>query len=346
MLATAQYEFQALSTRSGFNRSLRHFKSVTEILEDFEGFRNLADILNEKLGEKELELTQLSPIVHALLVGHPKYNYRCSSYTLKVSRDEFAPLCDEVKKWNSVDLLLAYFHPDIGLTLINPKNQAHWSMVQGLKKNELITIYSGAFTDKGDDKLMVEAINKVIQLLDGKKISTPAAFTKGKFKPPRLLKAKKETLPKVKRKIAAAKKKPVREFKKPAVREQAPAVAAPAVAAPPPGAAVRMTPKYSIPVTNELFHNGNVEAWKKIIESYNSKYPKLEVFIFYDGERILDINTLFKWGKVKHGSAILVAVAGEDIKDVAKLQRYLRQGASHLFEAFLKFPVNTVLNLF
>ncbi len=341
MLATAQYEFQVLSTRSGFNRSLRHFKSVGEIVEDFEGYRNLADILNEMVEEKELELTQLSPIVHALLVGHPKYNYRCSSYTLKFNLEEFAPLCDEVKKWNSVDLLLAYFHPDIGLTLINPKNQVHWDLVQGLKKNELITIYCGAFADKGDDKLMVEAINKIIQLLDSKKISTPAAFTKGKFKPPRLLKEKKETQPKVKRQKATEKKKPVKEFRKPAVQQPAPAVASP-----PPGAAVRMTPKYSIPVTNELFHNGNVEAWKKIIQSYNAKYSKLEVFIFYDGERILDINTLFKWGKVKHGSAILVAVAGEDIKDVAKLQRYLRQGASHLFEAFLKFPVNTVLNLF
>jgi len=346
MLATAQYEFQALSTRSGFNRSLRHFTSVGEIVEEFEGYRNLADILNEMLEEKELELPQLSPIVHALLVGHPKYNYCCSSYTLKVSFEEFAPICAEVKKWNSVDLLLAYFHPDIGLTLINPKNQVHWDLAQGLKKNELITVYCGTFTDKGDDKLMLEAINKIIQLHDGKKISIPAAFTKGKFKAPRPLKVKKETLPKVKRKKTTAKKKAVKEFKKPDVVQQAPAVAAPAAAAPPTGAAVRMTPKYSIPVTNELFHNGNVEAWKKIIQSYNAKYPKLEVFIFYDGERILDINTLFKWGKVKHGSAILVAVAGEDITDVAKLQRYLRQGASHLFEAFLKFPVNTVLNLF
>lgn len=341
MLATAQYEFQALSTRSGFNRSLRHFTSVGEIVEDFEGYRNLADILNEMLEEKELGLTQLSPIVHALLVGHPKYTYHCSSYSLKVSLEEFAPLCKEVKKWNSVDLLLAYFHPDLGITLINPKNEDHWRAVQGLKKNELITIYCGAFTDKGPDKIFLEAITRMIQLLDGKKISTPAAFTKGKFKPRRAVKAKKEVKPRGKKR--AEKKKPVKEFKKPAVQQQAPAVAAPL---PPSGAAVRMTPKYSIPVTNELFHNGNVEAWKKVIQSYNAKYPKLEVFIFYDGERILDINTLFKWGKVKHGSAILVAVAGEDIKDVAKLQRYLRQGASHLFEAFLKFPVNTVLNLF
>ena len=33
---------------------------------------------------------------------------------------------------------------------------------------------------------------------------------------------------------------------------------------------------YSILVTNELFHNGNVEAWKKIIQSYTTKYPGLQ----------------------------------------------------------------------
>jgi hypothetical protein len=126
---------------------------------------------------------------------------------------------------------------------------------------------------------------------------------------------------------------------------QAPAPAAAPVAAVP-SKKRRMTPMYSIPVSNELFHNGNVEAWKKVIQSYNAKYPGLEVFIFYEGERIHDINTLFKWGKVKHGSTIMIAIAGEDIKDVAKLQRYLRQGASPAFEAFLRFPVNTVLSLF
>jgi hypothetical protein len=89
-----------------------------------------------------------------------------------------------------------------------------------------------------------------------------------------------------------------------------------------------------------------VEAWKKIIQSYTTKYAGLDVYVFYEGERIHDINTLFKWGKVKHGSSIMISVAGDDIKDVAKLQRYLKQGASHMFEAFLKAPVNTVLNLF
>ncbi|WP_461248601.1 hypothetical protein [Treponema sp. R6D11] len=112
------------------------------------------------------------------------------------------------------------------------------------------------------------------------------------------------------------------------------------------GGPARMTPRYAVIVQNELFHNGNVEAWKRIIASYNAKHPNLEVFIYYEQERILDINSLFKWGKVKHGSAIEFAVAGSDIQDVAKLQRYLAQGASHQFEAFLRGPVNSVLKLF
>ena len=49
---------------------------------------------------------------------------------------------------------------------------------------------------------------------------------------------------------------------------------------------------------------------------------------------------------MKHGSNIKFAITGDDISDVAKLQRYLAQGASHLYEAFLKGPVNSVMALF
>jgi len=117
--------------------------------------------------------------------------------------------------------------------------------------------------------------------------------------------------------------------------------AAPAIK---PGA--RMTPMYAVPVTNELFHNGNVEAWKRIIESYKAKHTDLDVLVYYDGERITNLNALFKWGKVKHGSVIQFAVTGDNICDVAKLQRYLAQGASLMYEAFLRGPVNGVLSLF
>jgi len=133
---------------------------------------------------------------------------------------------------------------------------------------------------------------------------------------------------------------------KPAAAAPAAAPKAAAPAAPAAGGKKRMTPRYGVLVTNELFHNGNVESWKRIIESYKSKYSGLDVLIWYDNEKINDINTLFKWGKVKHGTPIMISVVGDDIKDVSKLQKYLFEGASPRFEVFLKGAVNRTLDLF
>ena len=343
-MAEALYEYVGLSTRDGFNRSLRHFLAVNDILSDFEGRQNLADTLNGLLDEKSVQANQIGPILNALLVGHPKYNYQARSYNLVRNIEDFASIVSVVEKWDAVDLVLAYYHPDLGLTLINPKNKQHWDSVQTLRKNELLTIYCGTLTEKVPARLLETAIDALVSLLSTGKAKAAASLTQGKFKwkapkPPASAK------PKVRKKAG---KPPTRAKAKStapaAAQTAAPAAAVPAVEAP--SKKRRMTPMYSIPVSNELFHNGNVEAWKKIIQSYNMKYPGLEVFIFYEGERIHDINTLFKWGKVKHGSTIMIAIAGEDIKDLAKLQRYLRQGASPAFEAFLRFPVNTVLKLF
>ncbi|MGI9256703.1 MAG: hypothetical protein ACR2PY_07190, partial [Salinispira sp.] len=99
-------------------------------------------------------------------------------------------------------------------------------------------------------------------------------------------------------------------------------------------------------VTNELFHNGNVESWKRIIASYRSSYDDLDVLVYYDGERINDLNALFKWGKVKHGTPIRISVGGVHIKDVSKLRRYLFEGASPRFEVFLKGSIDQPLELF
>ena len=113
-----------------------------------------------------------------------------------------------------------------------------------------------------------------------------------------------------------------------------------------PNSIKKMSPMLSVVVTNELFHNGNVEAWKRIMNSYTTKYPDLQIWVYYEGEKITDINALFKWGKVKHGSCIQFVVVGEEIKDVPKLKRYFTQGASPMFEAFLQGAPGAVLNLF
>ena len=286
-------------------------------MDEFEQRTNLGDILNELLEEKKLEQSQINPIVSALLLD--KYGYHRRSYNLKQSFSAFDQIVDECSKWTAVDMMVAYQHPELGVAIINPKSELHWKSLELIKNNELLVLFAGAFQETDDDELFDLALEKLIDILEGRQVKTPASLTKPGGKPAAAVKAEAEV-------------------------EAAASAAKPAQA--PKAAKRRMTPQYSIPVTNELFHNGNVEAWKRIILSYETKYPESEVHVFYDGEKIHDINSLFKWGKVKHGSAILISVSGEEIKDVAKVRRYLNQGASPMFEAFLKFPVGQVLNLF
>ncbi len=337
--------FDGLSTRDGFNKSLKHFKFIANVIGEFERNRNLAEVLSDSLAEKSIEPDQVLPTICAILVD--KYHYAYRSYNLEENFEDFDAVAAEASKWKAVDLVVAYFHPELGVVAVNPKNPAHWSVVQSLKKNELVTVFAGAFQKTTTSDTYMQAIELLLSMIQGGKVRTPAALTKGRFvqrapskAPAPAAAPRRAGRPKSARAASAA---PAG-----AAPSAASAVAAPAAApaAAPSGARKKMTPMYGIVVTNELFHNGNVEAWKKIIQSYTTKYPGLEVYVFYEGERIHDINTLFKWGKVKHGSAIMISVAGDDIRDVAKLNRYLKQGASHMFEAFLKAPVNAILNLF
>ncbi|MGO9308007.1 MAG: hypothetical protein ACLQDL_03165 [Spirochaetia bacterium] len=359
------HAFDELATRDGFNRSLRHFKFISRVIGDFESKRNIADTLGQCLADKSIEPRQVLPTLNAILVD--KYHYSCRSHNLAENFDAFDGLAATVATWKAVDLVVAYFHPELGVVVVNPKNRDHWEGVRSLKRNELVTVFAGAFAATNGDKKCDTAITLLISLMEGGKAKTPPALTKGTFvfrkpapvappAPPRRAgAARKAAGPRASNAslLAAAESAAPSASALPAYPSAAPAAttalapaAAPAAPAAPSGAPKRMTPMYSIVVSNELFHNGNVEAWKKIIQSYTTKYPGLEVYVFYEGERIHDINTLFKWGKVKHGSAIMIAIAGDDIRDVAKLQRYLKQGASHMFEAFLKAQVGAILNLF
>ena len=328
------YEFENLSTKSSFNSALGHFQTVSDILGTLENYKNMADSLNELLQENKISQNQLIPSINAILFD--KFNYQYKSYNMTKTTTNFDILVDELKKWNGIDIVMVYYHPDLGPMLINPKNKNHFESIHTFKKNELITIYAGNFSPNNDKSSSVAAISSIIKYLDGKKFNPPSDLTKGKFK----------YIDKkiVKNKTVSSKKKSNRKSKASTetVKTEVVQDKVEQVISKP----KRITPYYSVVVSNELFHNGNVEAWKKIIESYKAKYPGLEVYIYYDGERIHEIASLFKWGKVKHGSTIIFAVAGDNIKDVAKLQRYLKQGASIMFESFLKFPVNKILNLF
>jgi hypothetical protein len=319
---------EVLSTRSGFNSAVRHIKETMEIASNA-GTNNLGDIIYE-LDSDELTSGKISLILRMLLVD--KLGYKTASTNLCEAVNDLSGLAKVFEKWNGIDLVAAYHHPELGLLIANPKISEELAGFGKLGKRELLVVYAG-LQGKETDETCQKAANLAINLFEGSKAAVPSALTKGKFV------VKKVSKPKKASEIKTVKTKVVK------TKAGSKIPAAPQKTAAPSGPA-KMTPRYAVVVQNELFHNGNVESWKRIIASYKAKHPDLEVFIYYESERILDINSLFKWGKVKHGSAIEFAVAGNEIQDVAKLQRYLAQGASHQFEAFLHGPVNTVLKLF
>jgi hypothetical protein len=361
---TEMANLEVLSTRNGFNAAVRHIKKTLSIVGDVGDKANLGDLLYE-LADPELTGERVALMLRMLLVD--KLGYTAVSVNLTSVAEDLPSLAREFARWNGVDLVVSYQHPDLGLLAANPKLPEELAGFGLLRKRELLVVYAGKGSAPADENCR-KAAELAAELFQGRKVKVPESLFKGNFAvkkaaakeaPARAAKPAKSAVKKAPPKgpvpqalsdrtasdqAAPDQNGPDREGRVEAPRAAAPVItsASPAISKGP----VKMTPMYSVTVTNELFHNGNVEAWKRIISSYNAKYPELQVYIYYEGERILDINSLFKWGKVKHGSAIQFAIAGTEIKDVAKLQRYLVQGASNQFEAFLRGPVSGVMKLF
>lgn len=337
--------YNRLATREGFNSSVRHINATLELFDSCSTKNNIADELNKLLLAKAFLDEGTLPAINMLLVQ--KSGYVVKSKNIASITQDASAVIKEISLWKAVDLVIGYHHPDLGFIVINPKNPESQPIIEGFRKNELVVIYAGADNKKTDSaKLLNSAIETLFTLLEGNKTKIPTGLASGPYA---FIAPKKKVDQKPARKQANS---AVRSAKAAVQSTVAPVVAAlPSASAPPPATvastgAKKMSPLISVVVSNELFHNGNVEAWKRIIRSYNAKYPALQVSIYYDGERIVDINTLFKWGKVKHGSCIQFCVSGEDIQDLAKLSRYFRQGASPQFEAFLHGSPDTVMNLF
>ena len=301
-------DLSSLGTRDSFNRTLRHIVNVTALVDAVTKGASLADVLNNMLEQGSIERSQIPPIVSVILVN--KLNLPFRSQNLEASVTDFQKLVERFQKWNGLSLTLIYHHPNVGVTAVNPANVGHWESVHELKKNELLIVYSRS---KKDDRAVAEkGLNAFFELLEGKEPAEDPGFIIAEARP--------ATPP--------------------------PPKAHPTAAAAASGGRRNLTPKYSVQVTNELFHNGNVEAWKNVIESFQEKMEGCEVIVYHEGELIQDLNSLFKWGKVKHGGLIFFQVAGPQIKGVSRLQKYLHEAASPRFEAFLKHDVNKVLNLF
>ncbi len=351
-METKSYFYAPFSKKADFNNAVGHCQAVITILgADNE---NIADTINTMILDKEIVPDEVLPIVSVVLLD--KKNYYAYSVNLEAVCKSPKEVIDEISTWKGVDVVLGYHHPDMGFLLFNPKNPANTGVLDGLRKNELLNIYVGKNGNELDKKIadtVAEAVT--ILIYENKKTTLPAEAKSGNF----VFKTKEAKAPK---KAPAEKKETVRKaptrrvpvstrtavqtsYSEPQyevpdyLRKEPSATTAPV-------GRKNMSPLVSVLVTNELFHNGNVEAWKRIIRAYNAKYQNAEVMVFYDGERIVDINTLFKWGKVKHGTMIQFSVADDEIKDLSKLRKYLAQGASPSFGAFLKGSPDTVLSLF
>jgi hypothetical protein len=329
-----------LSTRKGFNTALKHFKFVNKLIKKIGQKENLADLINEALEEKQVAQHQFAVILNALLID--KFGYYCESYNIKTAyTSNLSGIADMVSDWNKIDIVLTYFHPQLGQILINPKNESHWESVNQLKENELVVIYVGNFSDEIDLELSKKTVIAIKSILSGEKVTNTKNFRTDDIEVSKPVQTpKKEAV-----KLSSEVKKEVINVKPTEKTPISPGVGTPP---PPPSSTAKkkLSPHYGVIVSNELFHNGNVEAWKKIIASYELKYPDNKVLVFYEGEQIQDINTLFKWGKVKHGTNIYFALLGAEFTDISKLRRYLAQGASNRFEDFLRGDPTKTLSLF
>ena len=171
--------YDGLSTREGFNRSLKHFKFIMQVVAEFERTRNLADILSDRLLEKAIGQDQVLPTLNAILVD--KYHYALRSHNLQENFEGFDAIASETGKWKAMDLVVVYFHPELGVVAVNPKNRSLWNSVQSLKKNELITVFAGAFQNTTMNPIFSQGIDLLIQIIEGGKVRSPSVFTKGRF---------------------------------------------------------------------------------------------------------------------------------------------------------------------
>ena len=343
--------FTNLGTRLNYNNTLKHLIHVTTFIDRLEKKKHLADLVTDLINNNQLTKEQILPIVSVVLQEKLNASFSCYNLLSDLNNSErFNTIAQTIKKWNAVELTCVYHHPHIGICIINPSNIEHWESLQGLKQNELLVVYARSW--EANKTKEARAIEAFLQLLKGETpndrdlITVDNVINNQIKEKPVLNKVDNVTAQKPPVNVANAVSRPPatsvpKPTPAPAATPSQPVKSDNAV-----GGKPQLTPKYSIQVSNELFHNGNVEAWKNIIESYVFKHPGSKVIVYHEGELIQDLNSLFKWGKVKHGGLIFFQVSGVNIKNVSRLQKYLFEGASKRYESFMKHDVNKVLQLF
>ena len=341
------------STVKGFNSCVGHVKITGAVSRYVACGCNFADVVGHF--SDKIESSRISFLLSSLLVDKFQYMYLSFNMVRKIVdlNETFLKLC----KWNQFNTVVVYYHPQLGVLVLNPQSDKDWQDIE-FAPNEFVSIYTNT-PHKNIKKAQVsDYLLDVKKVIEGIGVTGKAYYvgTNSVIK----------TIKQVKEKLAP---KPVEiDEEKSAVAVESQRGSSPQqtriveVIDKTTGKSVKtkadaqekqekpknrkLTPKYSVQVSNELFHNGNVEAWKNIMESYTLTHPDLEILLFHNDEVIKNVNSLFKWGKVKHGDVIFFALAGEKFRAVSKLQKYLHEGASNRFQQFLKKDVGQPLRLF
>ena len=135
-MGSKSYFYVPLAKRADFNLSVKHIQAVLDVLGG--GNENIADAINERLTAKEIESEQVLPIVSVALLD--KWGYKVASTNLESVCKNPEGLIEEISKWNGVDIVLGYQHPDLGFLVMNPKNPATKAVIETFIKNELLYI--------------------------------------------------------------------------------------------------------------------------------------------------------------------------------------------------------------
>ena len=103
---------EILSSRTGFNSAVRHMNKTIEISGTLGENANLGDLLYER-GDENLSGERGRLLLRMLLVD--KLGYKTVSSNLDSVAKDVPSLASEFEKWKAVDLVAAYYHPDLGL---------------------------------------------------------------------------------------------------------------------------------------------------------------------------------------------------------------------------------------
>ena len=274
------------STVEGFNSCVGYVK-ITGVVSRYVTLGcNFADIV-DNFSDK-LDSSQVSFLLSSILVDKFKYMYLSFNMTRKIANlsQVYSKLC----KWNQFNTVVVYYHPQLGVIVLNPQDNRGWQNIEFVS-SEFVSIYTKPKQDlkkeqaydylvdvkkviEGDttsDKSHYTGLTSVVKNIKQVKMDLAkkqsAKVDKSSGSPDEPIVVQRATSPQQAR-IAQAIEHSVDKPPEQTLEKPVP----PSTVQEKPKTR-RLTPKYSVQVSNELFHNGNVEA------VYQQNVLLLELFL-------------------------------------------------------------------